>query len=553
MFCPNCGKQIPDDSKFCVGCGSSVAQAPESTPAQTAPQPAYQPVNSYAAQPSYPEADIPATNITVEKKKSKKPLLITLGALLLVAVLGVGAWLLFFRGGKSDKKSLNPLDPMMDAAEGSLNELRNYVKGELPNLAEIIDNVKAFQNASTIHLSGRNSYKVESSYSNFDGQMEMSLDYDMKAGKLRLDLDLSMLTRGLETMDSMPISLYLDKDQAQVSCDSLLDGQIYCIPFENFGRNWNKSALAELTNVTLPDDFTVPNVSTENLMKQLNEVYGKDWTDFYASIKPKKVSGAETRFGGFGTAYRIVWNENLLDKMAKQAEQEIDVLEDIDEPMDLEGVDFDKVLPSLVIYALSQTENLDRFQYSVNRDGNLIGLFVPDGEDGGTEIRLTGEQNIWQRIEVVEFDTDGGSEGNRTTLELEVSSGTLTIRSVSDEFDTDQHTVIYRDSDGTLTSSDAETEEGQTMTIRLTPNDGGASLSSLVEMVAQDENYSYRQHVESVYELSAAPREIRLLGANAKNLLEMSEEELQELAESINEKFQHEAEAEAEAEEEPWG
>ena len=553
MFCPNCGKQIPDDSKFCVGCGSSVAQAPESTPAQTAPQPAYQPVNSYAAQPSYPEADIPATNITVEKKKSKKPLLITLGALLLVAVLGVGAWLLFFRGGKSDKKSLNPLDPMMDAAEGSLNELRNYVKGELPNLAEIIDNVKAFQNASTIHLSGRNSYKVESSYSNFDGQMEMSLDYDMKAGKLRLDLDLSMLTRGLDSMDSMPISLYLDKDQAQVSCDSLLDGQIYCIPFENFGRNWNKSALAELTNVTLPDDFTVPNVSTENLMKQLNEVYGKDWTNFYASIKPKKVSGAENRFGGFGTAYRIVWNENLLDKMAKQAEQEIDVLEDIDEPMDLEGVDFDKVLPSLVIYALSQTENLDRFQYSVNRDGNLIGLFVPDGEDGGTEIRLTGEQNIWQRIEVVEFDTDGGSEGNRTTLELEVSSGTLTIRSVSDEFDTDQHTVIYRDSDGTLTSSDAETEEGQTMTIRLTPNDGGASLSSLVEMVAQDENYSYRQHVESVYELSAAPREIRLLGANAKNLLEMSEEELQELAESINEKFQHEAEAEAEAEEEPWG
>ena len=553
MFCPNCGKQIPDDSKFCVGCGSSVAQAPESTPAQTDPQPAYQPVNSYAAQPSYPEADIPATNITVEKKKSKKPLLITLGALLLVAVLGVGAWLLFFRGGKSDKKSLNPLEPMMDAAEGSLNELRNYVKGELPNLAEIIDNVKAFQNASTIHLSGRNSYKVESSYSNFDGQMEMSLDYDMKAGKLRLDLDLSMLTRGLETMDSMPISLYLDKDQAQVSCDSLLDGQIYCIPFENFGRNWNKSALAELTNVTLPDDFTVPNVSTENLMKQLNEVYGKDWTDFYASIKPKKVSGAENRFGGFGTAYRIVWNENLLDKMAKQAKQEIDVLEDIDEPMDLEGVDFDKVLPSLVIYALSQTENLDRFQYSVNRDGNLIGLFVPDGEDGGTEIRLTGEQNIWQRIEVVEFNTDGGSERNRTTLELEVSAGTLTIRPVSDEFDTDLHTVIYRDSDGTLTNPDAETEEGQTMTIRLTPNDGGASLSSLVEMVAQDENYSYRQHVESVYELSAAPREIRLLGANAKNLLEMSEEELQELAESINEKFQHKAEAEAEAEEEPWG
>lgn len=548
MFCPNCGKQIPDDSKFCVGCGSPIAQAPESTPAQAAPQPAYQPVNSYAAQPSYPEADIPATNITVEKKKSKKPLLITLGALLLVAALGVGAWLLFFRG-KSEKKSLNPLEPMMDAAEGSLNELRNYVKDDLPNLAEIIDNIHAFKNASTIHLSNRNSYKVESSYSNFDGQMEMSLDYDAKVGKLRLDLDLSMLTRGLDSMDSMPISLYLDKDQVQVSCDELLDGQTYYIPLEDFGKNWNKSALAQLTNVTLPDDFTVPNVSTENLMKQLNEVYGKDWTDFYASIKTKKVTGSASRFDGFGTSYRIDWNQDLLDKMADKAEKEIDALKDIDDPMDLEGVDFDKVLPSLVIYALSQTENLDRFQYSVNRDGNLIGLFVPDGEEGGTEIRLAGKQNIWQRIEVVEFHTDGGSERNRTTLELEVSAGTLTIRPAADEFDTDLHTVIYRDSDGTLTSSDAETEEGRTMTIRLTPDDGGVSLSSLVEMVAQDENYSYRQHVESVYVLSAAPREIRSLGANAKNLLEMSREELESLVESINEKFQFQSEAE----EEPWG
>jgi uncharacterized membrane protein YvbJ len=29
MFCPNCGKEIPDGSKFCPYCGIKIAVSPE--------------------------------------------------------------------------------------------------------------------------------------------------------------------------------------------------------------------------------------------------------------------------------------------------------------------------------------------------------------------------------------------------------------------------------------------------------------------------------------------------------------------------------------------
>jgi predicted amidophosphoribosyltransferase len=56
MFCPNCGKSNPDDSRFCESCGTNMLEAPaapvapppvQTTYQQPAPTPqpvAYQPV-----------------------------------------------------------------------------------------------------------------------------------------------------------------------------------------------------------------------------------------------------------------------------------------------------------------------------------------------------------------------------------------------------------------------------------------------------------------------------------------------------------------------------
>lgn len=58
MFCPNCGKNVPDDSKFCDGCGFSFANAePTSAPEPAAePAPAAEPVyaQQYAQAPQTP-------------------------------------------------------------------------------------------------------------------------------------------------------------------------------------------------------------------------------------------------------------------------------------------------------------------------------------------------------------------------------------------------------------------------------------------------------------------------------------------------------------------
>ena len=60
MFCPHCGKQIPDGSKFCTACGAVLTdevRAAVQQPQQSDPQPYAQQPNAqqgYAQQPYGP-------------------------------------------------------------------------------------------------------------------------------------------------------------------------------------------------------------------------------------------------------------------------------------------------------------------------------------------------------------------------------------------------------------------------------------------------------------------------------------------------------------------
>lgn len=87
MYCRNCGKNIPDGSKFCEGCGAPVAQA--------APQqPQYQP--QYQAQPQYQK---PVT-------KKKFPVLPIVIAAVAVVVLAAVIAVIALVGGKAPMSEL---------------------------------------------------------------------------------------------------------------------------------------------------------------------------------------------------------------------------------------------------------------------------------------------------------------------------------------------------------------------------------------------------------------------------------------------------------------
>lgn len=95
MFCPNCGSQLPDGSKFCANCGNRMQ--PETPVFQTpvAPvMPQTPPAQPVYRQPEAPKAPPVAPEIP-KKKKKKSKLPIVIIALVLVAAIAVTCVLMF--------------------------------------------------------------------------------------------------------------------------------------------------------------------------------------------------------------------------------------------------------------------------------------------------------------------------------------------------------------------------------------------------------------------------------------------------------------------------
>lgn len=89
MFCSSCGKQIPDDTKFCPFCGAPVDGANASTPVEPTPVVNATPVNNTAAQ-STPQT--PLNEIPVAKAKNGGLVLLISILSLVFAVLGTILW-----------------------------------------------------------------------------------------------------------------------------------------------------------------------------------------------------------------------------------------------------------------------------------------------------------------------------------------------------------------------------------------------------------------------------------------------------------------------------
>lgn len=111
MFCPNCGNQMEDDSKFCTACGARIEE--EGKAAAPSRVPAVPSGNSYRA--------------PVKPKKSRQ-MLVGLGAaaVLIVVILAAAMSLL----GGSYKKPLNDLTALFNKES---TDLEAYINAAFPS------------------------------------------------------------------------------------------------------------------------------------------------------------------------------------------------------------------------------------------------------------------------------------------------------------------------------------------------------------------------------------------------------------------------------------
>lgn len=106
MFCPQCGKKCPDDSRFCEHCGSPITPAPAPAPTPfSAPAPAPAPV----PRPGY----VPITPPPVQLKKKSHAGLIVVIAVLAVLLAAAGGGAFFVMQLRSDNEAALS-DQLMD-------------------------------------------------------------------------------------------------------------------------------------------------------------------------------------------------------------------------------------------------------------------------------------------------------------------------------------------------------------------------------------------------------------------------------------------------------
>lgn len=133
MFCTKCGKQMPDDVKFCTSCGNPMINV-GGQPTDKAPQRSGGPVYGMYTQPPL--------------KKSKGPIIAVLSVIVLL-IIGVVVYIVI--GGMSDQNSQgtsalggtsvssNPAASSPESASDTVNMLREYFRNNLVTSYEEAD------------------------------------------------------------------------------------------------------------------------------------------------------------------------------------------------------------------------------------------------------------------------------------------------------------------------------------------------------------------------------------------------------------------------------
>lgn len=597
MFCPNCGQQLKDGVMFCPNCGTALAAATQAAPVQQSPeqpvpppqplyqpepqtyqppqqppqqtdplfqnyqqpqQPAYQPQPLYQPEPqayqpqpqAYQQPQQPtdpmyrqpetyaAAPVAAKKRSGKKGLLIGLGCVALAALVVGGIWFL----GRSRK----PDNKLLQAAERSMSDLEAYTES-LPNLHKIVTGLEEISKNEKLHMGvemeNTVSYNFGSEPMTYGQKISVAAELDGKAGESLVTGSYAM--NGAE----IPFAIYADKEQLQIGSSALLDQDVYMVSLKDLGKNWNASALSELTEIKLPEEFSLTDKGDEDFLKTMDEamtdVYGEEWVKIRDSFDVVEYEGTP-HFGNEGVTYALTWDRDALKALYDRNDAELEDLFDVDDVEELMLKDGKETTAKMALAILGGANEIIKEQQFLVKDDKLVGLWVSmemDNDPFEMELRLLGEKNPWEHITLKAFSDYSSYTVTKTyDVLLKKSDGELRIEAALDYQDSDgeeysysegPYSIIYHDADGSITL-EAEGEAVDTgMDLKLVPVDGGFSVSAAG---GSSEDY-YSQTTRLVYTVTGKPGSIAPLSKNAIDLLKLSEDELNALTERIEERI----------------
>ena len=544
MFCTNCGKQLDESALFCPHCGAKVgAAAANPAPEQTAPvspfapplapeanapraedakqayqayapqaEDAQQAYQAYAPQAAAPQSgwQQPYEAAPVQtKKKRGKGLAIGLGCVLLAVLVAGAIWFLNRKGG--DK----PLEQLRAPADNSYAALCDYLE-ELPNLHKLLENARALEEGdhlkATLGLSS-----ASTGYS--EEQINLNLELAQDKTKQRTRLQANVQVQGIE----IPLRLYMDPEQLQLALPGILnEDEVLSLPLKDLPAKWNASALGKLVGAELPENLDLSGLAASDPIDSLEKFYGEDWTRFYDSLEVVPYEGS-SRFDR-GETLTLRWDKAALQTLLDKTEL------DMNETLDLENADLSSVGAQMVVNLLGELEkNLEDLQFCKEND-MLTGLYAKTTE-GGVELRLCGEGSPWEHI-TLDVENDGEREG--ADIRLVKGGGQLRLEAVRTENGEDAGdepaAIVYNDADGLIRFEGPDLDE-ELPELRLLPADQGFSLR--IKQETSSEN------VDVDLTLSGEKQSVEPLGGETKDLLSMSQTELQGLLMRIMLKIQN--------------
>lgn len=387
--------------------------------------------------------DLEPERLTAEKPKKCKALFIGLGCLLLALLAAGGWWLL-------NHLRRDPLKDLKLAANKTLDAYEDFVK-ELPNLQKYTQNARSFAASDDKHVAL--DLTVNGVPETPDFAVNLRVDRDGSAKKALLQ---GSYTSGALTL---PIDLYLDCEQLQLGSSTLLnEGEALALPAKDFGKKWNASGLAKLTNTTLPDGISLSFLAEGLSEQSMKDCFGSDWSDFVNSVSYEKATEADgtSNFSGQGELYVLRWDQSLLSKLGAQAESMMGSFS--------ANPQTDKLLPAAIVTMLDELgQEMEAPMFLVS-DGMLTGIAFRAKDEGTNKalirIELVGEGNPWARyvMETSRWNAETQKLEALETVEctMTVANGELRSKTVAAKTGSSEPDVmesVYNDADGSFSFS----------------------------------------------------------------------------------------------------